>query len=103
MIFCLTNHIKPIIVLVLESEQVYISIGEKSAIILGDIVGIFDIEETTKCLVTKQYLKNAQQQKIVKTDTGGIPRSFIVSMRNNKKEVRLSICRAYTIGGRYES
>jgi len=78
----------------------YISLGEKSAVRMEDIIGIFDIDRITVSLITKQFLANAEQQGIVTVDTGGIPRSFIVSQHNEKRQVRLSICSSTTVGDR---
>ena len=81
----------------------YISIGEKSAALSDDIIGVFDIERTTVQLPTRQFLANAEQLNIVTNDTEGIPRSFLVSRRRGKDQVRLSICSSATISDRQNS
>ena len=80
----------------------YISLGEKAAILSDDVIGIFDMEKTTTCLITKQFLINSEQQGTITVDTGGIPRSFILSRHGKEKsQVRLSICTSTTLGERH--
>lgn len=55
-----------------------------------DIIGIFDIENTSVSKYTKEFLRSKQQKGRVTDITFEIPKSFIVTVKDNKERVYLS-------------
>lgn len=58
----------------------YLHIGNDVVINTKDIIGIFDIENSSTSKLTKDYLNFAGKMKRVKTVSFEMPKSFIVCM-----------------------
>lgn len=56
----------------------YIHLGEKTVINDREIIGIFDIENTTVSKITRDYLSKNEKKKNVYYVSADLPRSFIV-------------------------
>ncbi len=56
----------------------YLHIGNGYSVRTSEIVGIFDIENTSISKSTKEYLANAEKLKRVIYTTFDLPKSFIV-------------------------
>lgn len=56
----------------------YIHLGEKTVINDREIIGIFDIENTTISKITRDYLSKNEKKKNVYYVSADLPRSFIV-------------------------
>ena len=65
----------------------YVHIGNNKMVRDTDILGVFDLDSSTVSINTRNYLKNAQAEKRVKTLGYELPKSFII-LKNN--EVYLS-------------
>ena len=53
-------------------------IGEDTVVLRREVVGIFDLENTTVSKTTRDFLSAAEQRGDVVTVTDDIPRSFVV-------------------------
>ncbi|MCL2580327.1 MAG: DUF370 domain-containing protein [Oscillospiraceae bacterium] len=57
----------------------YLFLGQETVVRARDIVGIFDLDNTSVSALTKDFLKKAQGQgKIIEVSPGELPKSFVV-------------------------
>ena len=56
----------------------YIHLGLGVVVREEDVIGIFDLENTTVSAVTRDYLKRAQQENLVEDVCYDLPRSIVV-------------------------
>ena len=68
----------------------YLYLGQETVIKTGDIIGIFDLDNTTVSRLTRDYLAAAQKAEQVVEVTGEIPKSFVVVGNDRKSLVYLS-------------
>lgn len=78
----------------------YINIGTHF-LPADEVIGFFDIDETTVCKRTRDYLAHAERQGQVQSSFE-LPRSFVVCSRKDEKENRvfLSPVSVQTLGKR---
>ena len=82
----------------------FILIGQDTVVIDKEIIGIFDMDNTTVMKKTIDYLNNAEKQKIVRTVAPfELPKSFIVCEEPTGKVIYISPVSAGTILKRIES
>ncbi len=82
----------------------FIHIGEDTVIIDKEIVGIFDMENTTVMKKTVDFLNNAEKEKIViNVSPFELPKSFIICKTPKGKRVFISPVSVGTILRRIES
>lgn len=65
----------------------YLQLGQNSVIRTENIIGIFDLDNTTVQKSTRDYLSQAEKKKDVIYVSYDLPKAFIVSEKNNKREV----------------
>ncbi len=75
----------------------YLHIGNNYSVDTRDIVGIFDIENTTVEKCTKKLLERAEKEHKCVYTTYEMPKSFIVTMKNGKERVYISQLAAGTL------
>lgn len=68
----------------------YLHIGNGYSIKINDILGIFDIENTTVGKYTKDFLEHAEKQKHCVYVTSELPKSFIVTAADHTETVYIS-------------
>ena len=68
----------------------YLHLGQDTVITTDTILGIFDIDECTISKKTRDYLTNAEKNKIVVNVSYELPKSFVVCEKNNKTTVCIS-------------
>lgn len=82
----------------------FIHIGHDTVIRDKEIIGIFDMENTTVMKKTVDYLNNAEKQKIVRNVAPyELPKSFIVCEEPEGKVVYISPVSVATVLKRTES
>lgn len=59
-------------------EFMYLHIGSSIAIPTEDIIGIFDIDNTSTARATKEYLKSAEDEGMIITVSDDLPKSLVV-------------------------
>ncbi|MBQ6380763.1 MAG: DUF370 domain-containing protein [Clostridia bacterium] len=77
----------------------YIHLGEDCLVKGDDIIGIFDMDNTTVMKSTREYLKNANKHKRIINVSYDLPKSFIVSAENDYT-VYISLLSTATISAR---
>lgn len=68
----------------------YLHLGEKTVVRTDNIVGIFDLENTTVSKHTRDYLANAEKSGRVVNVSYELPKSFVICEENGKTEVYIS-------------
>ena len=80
----------------------YLHIGNNYSVDVRDIVGIFDIENTTVEKCTKLLLDRAEKEKKCIYTTYEMPKSFIVTMKAGRERVYISQLSAATLRKRLD-
>ena len=80
----------------------YVHIGNNCVINENEIVGVFDIENTTVSKKSREFLNFAEKSKKIINVSTDIPRSFVVCFRKSETFVFLSQLTAVTILKRTE-
>ncbi len=81
----------------------YLHLGNDVIVNHSDIIGVFDIENTSISKYTKEYLRSNQQGKKIINVTKDIPKSFVITFDKNKKEkVYLSLLAPATLKKRFK-
>ncbi len=81
----------------------YLHIGNNYSVNVHDIVGIFDIENTTVGKCTKKLLERAEKNHLCIYTTYEMPKSFIVVMKNGSEQLYISQLSAMTLRKRMET
>ncbi|MCQ2468563.1 MAG: DUF370 domain-containing protein [Ruminococcus sp.] len=81
----------------------YLHIGNSYSVDTRDIVGIFDIENTTVEKCTKKLLERVEKEKRCVYTTYEMPKSFIIIMKNGREKVYISQLSASTLRKRLQS
>jgi len=68
----------------------YLHLGKNTVVKKSDIIGIFDIENSTIAKSTKKFLAKAQKEKRIKNVSMELPKSFVVCMEDNVEMVYIS-------------
>ena len=77
----------------------YIHLGEDTLVKGDDIIGIFDLDNTTVMKSTREYLKKASNEKRVINVSYDLPKSFVVSAEDEYR-VYISVLSSATISSR---
>lgn len=75
----------------------YLHLGNDYSVDIRDIVGIFDIENTTVGKCTKKLLDRAEKEKKCVYATMDMPKSFVIVMKNGKEKLYISQLAASTL------
>ena len=75
----------------------YLHIGIDKVIDTGDILGIFDMDNTTVQKSSKDYLSAAEKAGEVEIVCTDLPKSFVVCLENGKRKVYITQIASSTI------
>lgn len=78
----------------------YFYLGQETVINTKNIVGIFDLDNTSISKITKEYLTKAQQEERVVEVSKELPKSFVVYEENGVKTLYLTHLSAATLNKR---
>ena len=78
-------------------RTIYLHIGNNYSVDVRDIVGIFDMDNTTVSGVTNRLLDKAEKQREVFYATYELPKSFIITEKNGRNRVYVSQLAASTL------
>lgn len=76
----------------------FVHIGNDFAVRDKDIVGIFDIENTSTVAITKDFLSSKNKEYI--SVTYDEPKTFVVTQEKNKEKIYICRISPVTIAGR---
>ena len=68
----------------------YLHIGNKKNVRLGEVIGIFDIDSSTTTEAGKKFLSGMEKMGLTEYDDYDLPRSFVICDEKNTTRVRLS-------------
>ena len=76
----------------------FIHIGQDTVVIDKEIIGIFDMDNTTVMKSTREYINTAAKNgECIYVSLEELPKSFIVTIKNDEKEVYISPLNTSTI------
>lgn len=76
----------------------YINIGQDTVILDKDILGIFDLDNTTVSKSTREYINSAVKQgECITVSLEELPKSFVITTENNERKVYISPFNTSTI------
>ena len=75
----------------------YLHLGNEFSVNVKDIVGIFDIENTTIGKFTKRLLDRAEKEHRCVYATMEMPKSFVIVMKNGEEKLYISQLAASTL------
>ena len=76
----------------------YLNIGQDTVITDKNILGIFDLDNTTVSKSTREYINTASKNgECITVSIEELPKSFIVVAEKNKKEIYISPLNTSTI------
>jgi len=82
----------------------YLNIGQNVLVPEGDIIGIFDLDNTSWCIRTREFLNRAEQLGQVATLGEDLPRSFVLCQTGDgPTTVYLTTLTASALRGRSEA
>ncbi len=68
----------------------YLQLGQDTVIRTENIIGIFDLDNTTVQKGTRDYLNTAEKKKETKYVSFDLPKSFVVTEKNGKREIYIT-------------
>ncbi len=68
----------------------YIHLGGEYVVSQNDIIGIFDLENTTVSKNTRDFLNHSSKRKEVINVSYELPKSFVLTSKKNKNKVYIS-------------
>lgn len=81
----------------------YLHAGNNKIIREKDIIGIFDMDNSTVSHITRKYLSLAEKEERLEAASDEIPKSFIVYKENGKTKVCISQISSASLIGRTET
>lgn len=76
----------------------YINIGQDKVIMDKDILGIFDLDNTTVSKSTREYINSAVKKgECITVSLEELPKSFVITTENNERKVYISPFNTSTI------
>ncbi len=81
----------------------YLHLGNDRVVMSEDIIGIFDMDNTTVSAKTRDFLTFAQKNGNIIDVTEDLPKSFILVSENNKVNVYISSLATRTLLKRAKS
>ena len=82
----------------------YLHLGQSVVVYQRDIIGIFDLDNTTASFRTRRFLERAEKEGRLKAVSDELPKSFVVCQTGGRAPVvYLSQLSAATLRGRAEN
>ena len=68
----------------------FLHIGEGKIIDKDDIIGVFDLDNTSTSKKTREFLRNSEKKGIVENVSEEIPKTYIICERNGEERVYIT-------------
>ena len=82
----------------------YLHLGQSVVVYQRDIIGIFDLDNTTASFRTRRFLERAEKEGRLQAVSDELPKSFVVCQAGDRSPmVYLSQLSAATLRGRAEN
>lgn len=76
----------------------YINVGGDAVVRSSDVIGIFDLDNSSQSKITRDFLNLAESQGRMRSDVQDLPKAFVVT----KDYVQLSILNSSTLVKRFK-
>ena len=81
----------------------FLHVGNNKNIRVKDVIGIFDMDNTTVSAVTRKFLNEKQKSHLVESVSYDIPKSFILYSENGEYKICFSPLSPSSLRGRLTS
>lgn len=81
----------------------YLHLGHDKVITHDEIIGIFDLDNTTVSKITRETLKKCEKNKTAETIGFDLPKSYIVCEKNGNKKIYISPVTCTTLTKRVQN
>ena len=81
----------------------YLHVGNETIVSERNIIGIFDLENTSVSKFTRDYLRKKQEENRVVNVTDDLPRSMVLCSVEGEERVYISLLSSATVMKRAES
>ena len=81
----------------------YLHVGNDIIIKKSEIIGVFDMENTTVSRTGRNFLKKAQNDGIIINATDDLPKTYVLTDNNGMRKVYISSISSNTLLRRYQS
>ena len=78
----------------------YIRVEENTVVRDKDIIGIFDMDNTTVSRLGRTFLPKAEKNGLIINQTDDLPKSFVVTNTKEKTEILISSVSSKILAGR---
>jgi hypothetical protein len=79
-------------------------LGQSVTVPFRDVIGIFDLDNTTSSPITRNFLRGAEKKGQVENVSDELPKSFVICRSGDRKpKIYLSQLSSTTLRGRAES
>lgn len=68
----------------------YLQLGQDTVVRTENIIGIFDLDNTTVQKGTRDFLNSAEKKGETKYVSFDLPKSFVVTQKNGKREIYIT-------------
>lgn len=68
----------------------YIHLGQNVVVFESDVIGFFDLDNTTSSHITRKFLEIAQKKGMVSSASDELPRAFVLCGNESNTEIHLS-------------
>lgn len=75
----------------------YLHLGEKTAVLTSEIIGIFDLDNTTVSKNTRDFLAKEEKAGNVINVSYELPKSFIICEKNKERKIYISQLSSQTL------
>ncbi len=76
----------------------YLELGQETVITDKNILGIFDLDNTTVSKATREYINTAEKNgECITVDLEELPKSFVVTTNNSERKIYISPFNTSTI------
>ena len=80
----------------------FLHVGNNKNIRIKNVIGIFDMDNTTVSAVTRKYLTGKQKEGLVESAMDEIPKSFVLYLDDGKYKICFSQLATTSLMGRME-
>jgi len=81
----------------------YLHLGQNIVVPESDVIGIFDLDNTTGSHITRKYLSDAEKSDRLISISDELPKSFVVCSDDNDIKIYLSQLSSQTLQKRSET
>ncbi len=81
----------------------YLHLGQSATVPQKDIIGLFDLDNTTQSHLTRRFLERCEKEGRLESLTDDIPKTFVVCGKKNDSKVYFSQLSTATLRGRAEN